>query len=148
MKETSKKIKDSIIKKVALSSAPIAHGVGRRKSSVARVFLRHGNGKITINNKDFSSYCMTDVAKRLVVEPIALIGVGKTLNIDVNVRGGGIHSQAGAIRLGISRALVVYDENNKKTLRDSGFLTVDSRVKERKKPGQKAARRKFQFVKR
>jgi small subunit ribosomal protein S9 len=148
IKENAKKFKEVMVKKSLVSTAPVAHGVGRRKSSVARVWLKHGDGKIVINGRDFVEYCHTDVARRLVIEPFALVGVGKSFNIQVNVNGGGIHSQSGAIRLGISRALVEYNESNRKILRDNGFLTVDSRLKERKKYGQKGARRKFQFVKR
>jgi small subunit ribosomal protein S9 len=148
MKEMAKKVKDTAEKKSLLSSLPIAHGVGRRKSSVARIWLRHGTGKITINKKDFLNYCSTDVAKRAVLEPLALIEVGSDFTIDVNVKGGGIHSQADAIKLAISRALSFYNENYKIILRAKGYLTVDSRIKERKKYGQKGARKKFQFVKR
>lgn len=148
IKETSKKIKEAAEKKNIISKLPISHGVGRRKSSVARVWLRHGNGKIIINKKDFSVYCSTDVAKRSVLEPIALVGAGSDFSIDVNVSGGGIHSQADAVKLGISRALGIYSENYRLLLREKGYLTVDSRVKERKKYGQRGARRKFQFVKR
>lgn len=143
-----KKIKEIAEKGKLLSSAPIAHGVGRRKSSVARIWLRHGAGKITINKKDFIKYCSTDVARRAILEPIALIGVGTEFSIEVNVAGGGIHSQAGAIRLGIARALVAYNDGYKEMFRKEGYLTVDSRLKERKKYGQKGARKKFQFVKR
>jgi small subunit ribosomal protein S9 len=148
MKEIAKKIKDTAEKKNLLSSSPIAHGVGRRKSSVARIWLRHGAGKITINKKDFLTYCNTDVSRRSVLEPLALVGVGSDFSIDVNVKGGGIHSQADAIKLGISRALGFYNNDYKEILRSKGYLTVDSRIKERKKYGQKGARKKFQFVKR
>lgn len=148
IKTTTRKFKDLGEKKNLISRVPIAHGVGRRKSSVARVWVRHGNGKIIINKKDFAVYCCTDVAKRSVLEPIALVGVGSEFSFDINVRGGGIHSQADAIKLGISRALSLYSEEHRLLLREKGYLTVDSRVKERKKPGQPGARKKFQFVKR
>ena len=147
-KTVEKKIKETAVKRNLISSLPIAHGVGRRKSSVARIWLRHGAGKITINKKDFLNYCSTDVAKRAVLEPLALIGVGSDFSIEVNVKGGGIHSQADAIKLGISRALSFYSNDYKIILRSKGYLTVDSRLKERKKYGQKGARKKFQFVKR
>ena len=148
MRERNKKIQDAMIERNIAGNAPISHGVGRRKSSVARVWVRHGKGTIMINSKDFDVYCSTDVARRSVIEPLALVNAGVQFNIDVNVRGGGVHSQAGAIRLAIARALSLYDVNYKKELRDKGYLTVDSRLKERKKYGQKGARRKFQFVKR
>ncbi len=148
MKEIAKKIKESSEKKGILTTIPVAHGVGRRKSSVARIWLRHGSGKIVINNKDFISYCTTDVARRAVLEPIALVGVGSDFSIDVNVQGGVIHSQADAIKLAIARALSFYNTEYKTVLRSKGYLTVDSRIKERKKYGQKGARKKFEFVKR
>lgn len=148
MKENTKKIREVAEKKNLLSSAPISHGVGRRKSSVARVWLRHGEGKIVINNKEFLKYCTTDVARRAVLESLAVVGVGTNFSVDVNVNGGGIHSQADAIKLGIARALSFYSTEFRLVLRAKGYLTVDSRLKERKKYGQKGARKKFQFVKR
>ncbi len=148
MKETTKKIKSAAVKKNILPKIPVAHGVGRRKSSVARVWLRHGTGIISINTKDFGSYFHTDLSKRFILEPLAVIGNGSLFDIDVNVSGGGIHSQAGASRLGIARALSEYDQKYASQLREAGLLTVDSRLKERKKPGQPGARKKFQFVKR
>lgn len=147
-KKMTKSVKESAVTKELLKKAPVSHGVGRRKSAVARVWLRHGNGKITINNKNFVTYCSTDVAKRAVLEPIALLEVSSDFSVDVNVKGGGIHSQADAIKLGISRALAFYSEEYRKLLREKGYLTVDGRIKERKKPGQAGARKKFQFVKR
>ncbi len=148
MKENTKKIREAAEKKNLLSSAPISHGVGRRKSSVARVWLRHGEGKIIINNKEFLKYCTTDVARRAVLESLAVVGAGTNFSVDVNVHGGGIHSQADAIKLGIARALSFYSTEFRSVLRAKGYLTVDSRLKERKKYGQKGARKKFQFVKR
>lgn len=146
--KTTAKVKTAASKKNMLPKAPVAHGVGRRKSSVARVWLRHGEGKITINTKDLGTYFHTDVSKRSVLEPLAMSGAGALFDIDINVSGGGVHSQAGASRLGIARALVAYDKSYTAALREGGFLTVDARVKERKKYGQRGARRKFQFVKR
>ena len=148
MKEQVKKIRKAAAEKNLLKSTPISHGVGRRKTSIARVWLRHGDGEIIINGKNFSTYFHTDLSKRLVLEPIATTSTGSLFKIEINLSGGGVHSQAGAVRLGISRALASYNEEYKKTLSDSGFLTVDARRKERKKYGQKGARRKFQFVKR
>ena len=148
MKETGKKIGSIAKKRSLLSSKPIAHGVGRRKSSIARVWLRHGTGKITVNTKNIATYFHTEVSQRAVLEPLAIVSAGSIFDIDINVKGGGIHSQADASKLGISRALIEFDDQYKLTLKLAGFLTVDARRKERKKPGQPGARRKFQFVKR
>ncbi len=133
--------------KAAPKGAPVAHGVGRRKSSVARVNLRKGTGKIVVNDREYQSYFTTDVARLDAAKPFKTL---KAVAYDAyaNVNGGGINGQAGAVRLGISRALLSLDESIRSLLRSEGLLTVDSRVKERKKYGQKAARRKFQFVKR
>jgi small subunit ribosomal protein S9 len=127
--------------------APLAHGVGRRKSSIARVWLRRGTGKILVNDREYTTYFTTDIARLDAAKPFKAL---KTTSYDVHadVSGGGINGQAGAVRLGISRALLSLDESVRAALRAQGLLTVDSRVKERKKYGQKAARRKFQFVKR
>jgi small subunit ribosomal protein S9 len=124
------------------------HGVGRRKASVARVWLSSGTGKIEVNGKDYKSYFDTDVTRHKVTMPLKVTGLDNTYSVQVNVVGGGLKGQADAVRLGIARALLVVNGSLKSTLRKYGFLTVDSRVKERKKYGQKAARRRFQFVKR
>ena len=125
------------------------HGVGRRKSSVARVWLKKGGkGSITVNGKDHISYFDTSVTREMVEFPGKVLDLGKQFDIQVNVAGGGLVGQAGAIRLGIARALLSYDESLRVTLRKHSLLTVDSRIKERKKYGQRGARRKFQFVKR
>ncbi len=137
--------------KAAPSSAnrSIAHGVGRRKSSVARVWLKRGNGKISVNGKKHTQYFDTDIARNDAATPFRIApSTGAKYDVLANVYGGGPNSQAGAIRLGIARALVAADESLRITMRKHGLLTVDARVKERKKPGQKGARRKFQFVKR
>lgn len=148
------KLKKTTVTKTAPKSpsakkngAPLAHGVGRRKSSVARVWLRKGTGKITVNDREYSEYFTTDIARLDAMKPFKALKVA-TYDVQADVNGGGINGQAGAVRLGISRALLSLDEEMRTTLRDFGLLTVDSRVKERKKYGQKAARRKFQFVKR
>jgi small subunit ribosomal protein S9 len=148
MKKIGQEIKKASPSAGMLTKKPISHGVGRRKSAVARVWIRHGNGTITVNNKEFVNYCITETARKSVQEPLVLLNLENDFSIDVNVRGGGTHSQADAIKLGISRALVEYNENHKPALRAAGLLTVDSRLKERKKYGQRGARRKFQFVKR
>lgn len=128
--------------------APVAHGVGRRKSAVAIVWLRPGKGKITVNEKDYKTYFDTDVTRLDAFKPIALAPIASNYDFEANVKGGGLHAQSGAVRLGIARALVAVDKAIKPLLRTHGLITVDSRVKERKKYGQKAARRRFQFVKR
>ncbi|MBQ4058592.1 MAG: 30S ribosomal protein S9 [Lachnospiraceae bacterium] len=124
------------------------YGTGRRKSSVARVYLTPGTGKVTINKKDMDDYFGLDTLKLIVNQPfVATDNVGK-FDVLVNVRGGGFTGQAGAIRHGISRALLEADADNRAALKKAGFLTRDSRMKERKKPGLKAARRAPQFSKR
>ncbi len=124
------------------------YGTGRRKSSVARVYLMPGTGKVTINKKDMDDYFGLDTLKLIVNQPfVATDNVGK-FDVLVNVRGGGFTGQAGAIRHGISRALLEADADNRAALKKAGFLTRDSRMKERKKPGLKAARRAPQFSKR
>ena len=124
------------------------YGTGRRKSSVARVYLMPGTGKVTINKKDMDDYFGLDTLKLIVNQPfVATDNVGK-YDVLVNVRGGGFTGQAGAIRHGISRALLEADADNRPALKKAGFLTRDSRMKERKKPGLKAARLAPQFSKR
>ncbi len=127
--------------------APLSHGVGRRKSSVARVWVYPGSAKLQVNDKDFKEYFDTEIARLEACSPLQLIS-NQEYHVVVDVQGGGLKGQAGAVRVGLARALVAADENLKAVMRQNGFLTVDSRLKERKKYGQKAARRKFQFVKR
>ena len=126
----------------------MAHGVGRRKTSVARVWLKPGNGKIEVNGKEYKEYFDTDLNRVASVFAFKVCGKEKAFDTQVTVCGGGLTGQAGAVRLGIARALLAYDENLKPALKQNGLLTVDARIKERKKYGQKAARRRFQFVKR
>lgn len=133
-------------KSATLNSSNVFHGVGRRKSSVARVWLKPGKGSIIINGVEYNKYFETDLTKESIELPFKVSGV--SFDAEVNVNGGGLVGQAGAIKLGIARALVLSDENLKSVLKKYKLLTCDSRVKERKKYGQKAARRKFQFVKR
>jgi small subunit ribosomal protein S9 len=123
-------------------------GVGRRKSSVARVWLSRGTGECIVNEKNLGTYFHTDKTRYEALKPLFLCGLTEKYSITINVEGGGHSSQADAVKLGIARALVKDNEALKATLRSHGLLTVDSRLKERKKPGQKAARAKFQFVKR
>ena len=124
------------------------HGVGRRKSSVARVWVKSGSGEILINGKRYDSYFDTKHSKAKVILPGVVTGQIDAFDVNVNVYGGGKKSQADAVQLGISRALLSVDEKLRSVLRKHGLLTVDARIKERKKYGQKGARGKFQFVKR
>jgi len=121
---------------------------GKRKNAIASVIVRPGKGKRIVNGSAIQEYLKSDVLVMDVEQPLKLLQVGETLDIIANVRGGGLSGQAGAIRLGISRALALVSEENRKALRKSGFLTRDSRVVERKKYGQAGARRRFQFSKR
>lgn len=124
------------------------YGTGRRKSSVARVYLTPGTGKITINKRDMDDYFGLDTLKVIVNQPFVVTNSVGKYDVLVNVRGGGFTGQAGAIRHGISRALLEADADNRPALKKAGYLTRDSRMKERKKYGLKAARRAPQFSKR
>jgi small subunit ribosomal protein S9 len=129
--------------------APYFYGTGRRKSSVARVRIYQGTGKITINDRDIDEYFGLETLKLLVRQPLALADATEKFDIVCRVAGGGVTGQAGAIRHGISRALLQYDnENLRPLLKKAGFLTRDPRMKERKKYGLKGARRAPQFSKR
>ena len=127
---------------------PYFYGTGRRKNSVARVRVYNGTGKVTINDRDIDDYFGLETLKLIVRQPLAVAGVEGKFDIVVRVAGGGVSGQAGAIRHGLSRALLVYDENLRGELKKAGFLTRDPRMKERKKYGLKAARRAPQFSKR
>ncbi len=124
------------------------YGTGRRKSSVARVRIYSGEGKIQINNRDIDDYFGLETLKLIVRQPLVLTGLANNYDIKVTVAGGGVSGQAGAIRHGLSRALLQADEDLRPTLKKAGFLTRDPRMKERKKYGLKAARRAPQFSKR
>ena len=124
------------------------NAIGRRKSSVARVYLTEGTGKITINKKDITQYFPSAILQYVVKQPLDLLGVAEKFDIKVNLYGGGFTGQSQALRLAIARALVKINAEDKKNLKDHGFLTRDSREVERKKPGQPKARRRFQFSKR
>lgn len=126
----------------------IVHKIGRRKTSVARVYVRPGSGKITVNKKDANEYFSTDVMVYKVNQPFLLTETVGQYDVTVNVFGGGNTGQAEAIRLGISRALCEINEEFRLALKPEGLLTRDARMVERKKPGQKKARKKFQFSKR
>ena len=124
------------------------YGTGRRKDAVARVWITRGSGKVTVNGKEMAEYFARPVLRMIINQPFAALS--RTGNFDVycTVAGGGLSGQAGAVRLGISRALDAYDTEYHKALRQGGFLTRDSRIVERKKPGRAKARRSFQFSKR
>lgn len=124
------------------------YGTGRRKSSVARVYLVPGTGKVTINKKDMDEYFGLETLKIIVRQPLEATNMADKFDVIVNVKGGGFTGQAGAIRHGIARALNKYDLDLRPTLKKAGYLTRDPRMKERKKPGLKAARRAPQFSKR
>lgn len=124
------------------------HKIGRRKTSVARVYLRPGTGNIKINGKDAKEYFTTDVLVYKLNQPFALTETVEQYDVTVNVFGGGITGQAEAIRLGISRALCEVNAEYRLSLKPTGLLTRDARMVERKKPGQKKARKRFQFSKR
>ena len=124
------------------------HAIGRRKHSVARVYLKSGKGSIKINNKDYKEYFPTLLLQYKLEQSQNTISSSKDFDIKVNVFGGGLNGQAEAIRLGIARALIKIDENSKSVLRKEGLVNRDPRMVERKKPGQRKARKKTQFSKR
>jgi small subunit ribosomal protein S9 len=123
-------------------------GTGRRKTAVARVRLATGTGKITVNGRAFESYFPLDTLRGVVSHPLTITGTSEKLDVKVNVSGGGPNGQAGAVRHGISRALLKFDANLRPALKAEGFLTRDSRMRERKKYGQPGARKRYQFSKR
>jgi small subunit ribosomal protein S9 len=122
--------------------------IGRRKAAVARVYLNDGKGNITINGRDYKEYFGAKTLQYVVTQPLILLNVADKYDVVVNLEGGGVKGQAEALRLGITRALVKIDEENKKPLKASGFITRDPREVERKKPGRPKARKRFQFSKR
>ena len=123
-------------------------GTGRRKSSIARVRIRSGSGKITVNRKALDEYFVNDQDREAITSTLAAVEHGEKVDVLVRVNGGGISGQSGAVRMGLARALVCFDESLHETLREGGYLTRDSRMKERKKPGLRGARRGVQFSKR
>lgn len=125
----------------------LSNGTGRRKTAVARVHMREGKGKIVVNGKEFEKYFPTELQRNIVVSPLKACNI-ENKDFVVTVKGGGIEGQAGALRHGISRALVKEDEDRRSTLKEAGFLTRDPRKRERKKYGKAGARKSFQFSKR
>ncbi len=126
----------------------VINTLGRRKTAVARVYMTSGKGKVTVNKRDYKEFFPVPVLQSKIVQPFELTDTVGQYDISVNVSGGGITGQVEAIRLGISRALVKLDEENKPLLKEQGLMTRDPRMVERKKPGQPKARKKFQFSKR
>ena len=124
------------------------YATGRRKASVAKVYLKPGTGKITVNKIPLNEYFRRQTLELIIKQPLEALEKVSSFDIDAFVTGGGWSGQAGAMRLGISRCLVLFDENNKKSLRERGYLTRDARVVERKKYGHKKARKSYQFSKR
>ncbi len=161
-KETVKDVKKEVIQpkkveKIAEPKAPkkalsgahhLALATGRRKSSVAKAFLKRGTGKLVVNEQDYAKYFDTEITQNTASFPMKMIQQATHYDAHVQVQGGGLWGQADAVKLAVARALLAADESLKGTLRGHGLLTVDARTKERKKYGQKAARRRFQFVKR
>ena len=126
----------------------VIHTIGRRKTAVARIYLKAGNGTITVNKRDLNNYFTTPTLQYKVKQALALVGAEDAYDVKVNVYGGGITGQAEATRLAIARALCQLDAENRATLKPEGLLTRDPRMVERKKFGQKKARKRFQFSKR
>lgn len=124
------------------------HAVGKRKTAVARVYLRPGTGRITVNERNFEEYFPLETTRNLARQPLNLLNLGSELDILVNVRGGGPEGQAGAIKHGLSRALVALNPEYRAVLKKAGLLTRDARIKERKKYGRRGARRGCQYSKR
>jgi len=124
------------------------NAIGRRKAAVARVYLRDGKGKITVNDRDYKDYFGAETLQYVVTQPLVLLNISEKYDIEANLDGGGTKGQAEALRLGITRALVKADAEYKPTLKANGFITRDPREVERKKPGRPKARRRFQFSKR
>ena len=124
------------------------NALGRRKAAVARVYLSDGKGKITVNDRDYKEYFGAETLQYVVTQPLVTLNVTDKYDIKVNLDGGGVKGQAEALRLGITRALIQLDAENKSVLKANGFVTRDPREVERKKPGQPKARKRFQFSKR
>jgi len=126
----------------------IVHTIGRRKTAVARVYMQPGTGNHTVNNKEYKQYFTTPILQSKVNQPFAVLNVLDTYDVKIIVEGGGVTGQAEAVRLAIARALVKSNPENKPALKAKGLMTRDPRMVERKKPGQKKARKRFQFSKR
>lgn len=123
-------------------------GTGRRKKAIARIRLKKGNGKITINNRDLENYCSTEDILRTTIAPLITVEMKNIVDVDILVHGGGVNSQAGAISHGLARALESMNQELRAPLKKAGYLRRDPRMRERKKSGQPGARKRFQFSKR
>ena len=126
----------------------VINAVGRRKSAIARVYLSQGTGNVTVNGKDFKEYFPIETLQYIVMQPFGVLSLNGKFDVKATIDGGGVKGQAEAVRLGITRALIEVDAENRKPLKAAGFVTRDPREVERKKPGQKKARKRFQFSKR
>ncbi|MBI2344964.1 30S ribosomal protein S9 [Candidatus Dependentiae bacterium] len=146
--KASSQVKSQSSSKSEIVNRPFAHAVGRRKSAVARAWLRKGNGQLMVNGLAHDEYFKVQEAVDASQASFKAFPVTSGMTADVTIKGGGYSAQSLAMQLAVARALLAFDETLKSELRKQGFITVDSRVKERKKYGQKAARRKFQFTKR
>lgn len=124
------------------------YATGRRKNAVARVYMKPGSGLFLVNKRNFDDYFTRDSLRMIIQQPLEMVSKKDQFDFYINVAGGGMSGQAGAVRHGVSKALVVYDEELRAILKKAGFLTRDSRIKERKKYGQPGARKRFQFSKR
>jgi small subunit ribosomal protein S9 len=131
-----------------LAGANLAYGTGRRKTAIARVYLRQGKGEISVNGRSLEEYFPLEHNRQRLIFPLRVTDTEQSYNVLINVKGGGINGQTDACAHGIARALAELDESNHTALRSNGLLTRDSRMKERKKYGQRGARRRFQFSKR
>lgn len=131
-----------------MNETPIHAATGKRKTSIARVWMRDGSGKITVNKRHLDSYYLRDTSKMVIMQPLELTGNTGNFDIKVNVCGGGLNGQAGATRHGIARVLAALDPEWRQVLKKNGLLTRDARKKERKLPGQPGARKRFQYSKR
>lgn len=150
MAETQQNVVSTPAEAPAASSGPKTYiwGTGRRKTSTARVRIAPGSGKITINNRELNDYFSREPDRKAIFGPLEAANIAGKLDIWVNANGGGTTGQSGAIVMGLARAIVKYDPSTEAALRNNGYLTRDSRMKERKKYGQRGARRRFQFSKR
>ncbi len=131
-----------------MAAAKTFYATGKRKTSIARVWLKDGSGQMVVNKRTLDEYFTREVLKKLIYQPLDLTGKAGKFDLYINVKGGGSAGQAGAIKQGISKALTEYDIDLRPVLKKAGFLTRDSRIKERKKYGQPGARKRFQFSKR
>jgi small subunit ribosomal protein S9 len=138
----------STVESPAAGSKTWFHGTGRRKESIARVFLRPGSGKFTVNGRTVESYFPNHAWLHDATEPLKFTSLTEQVDVVATAHGGGVGGQSGAVRMGLSRAIIRFNSELRPALRKNGFLTRDSRMKERKKYGQKGARKRFQFTKR